>query len=217
MKPFIRVKRIGGGEYLYEVTPYYDPVEKKIRQRSRYLGKNVGGVPVRVRSCGVMRVYSCGEFLPLLEIAGRGLREELCRWAGDTRRGDVLLVLLFNRLTRQLPHRLVGRWYRGTVLRLLFGELPLQEEHLRSMEEAHRELLLSSAGALEREVERRASAAGCSGAEALLELERLKLLELEGGGFRLTEPSEGQWRLLSAMLQTAEPERAAYRLLATSR
>ena len=50
MKSFIRVKKINGQEYLYEITPYYDKEKKQIRQKSKYLGKNVNGVPIRVRS-----------------------------------------------------------------------------------------------------------------------------------------------------------------------
>ena len=49
MKPFTRVKVIKGHEYLYEVTPYRDE-KNKLRQKTRYLGKNVNGVPVKVRS-----------------------------------------------------------------------------------------------------------------------------------------------------------------------
>lgn len=53
MKPFQRIKKINGNEYLYEITPYYDPVKKIIRQKSKYLGKNVNGVPFKVHSQGV--------------------------------------------------------------------------------------------------------------------------------------------------------------------
>jgi hypothetical protein len=45
MKSFTRIKKIHGQEYLYEITPYYDKEKKQIRQKSRYLGKNVNGVP----------------------------------------------------------------------------------------------------------------------------------------------------------------------------
>ena len=50
MKSFIRTKKINGQEYLYEITPYYDKEKKQIRQKSKYLGKNVNGVPVKVRA-----------------------------------------------------------------------------------------------------------------------------------------------------------------------
>ena len=50
MKSFTRIKKINGQEYIYEITPYYDKEKKQIRQKSKYLGKNVNGVPVKVRS-----------------------------------------------------------------------------------------------------------------------------------------------------------------------
>ena len=48
MRSFVRVKKINGQEYLYEITPYYDKEKKQIRQKSKYLGKNVNGVPVKL-------------------------------------------------------------------------------------------------------------------------------------------------------------------------
>jgi transposase len=74
MKPFTRVKVIKGIEYLYEITPYYDPVQKKIRQKSKYLGKLVNDQPLKVRSQKKPlisipeKVLSYGEYLPLLKI-----------------------------------------------------------------------------------------------------------------------------------------------------
>jgi hypothetical protein len=50
MKSTIRIKTINGKEYWYEDIPYYDKEKKQIRHRSKYLGKNIDGKPVRVRS-----------------------------------------------------------------------------------------------------------------------------------------------------------------------
>ena len=50
MKPTRRIKVKNGIEYWYEETPYYDKEKKQIRHRSKYLGRNVGGQPVRMRS-----------------------------------------------------------------------------------------------------------------------------------------------------------------------
>jgi hypothetical protein len=70
MKSFIRIKKINGLEYLYEITPYYDKEKKQIRQKSKYLGKNVNGVPVKVRAKDQIprKVLSHGEFVPLKKI-----------------------------------------------------------------------------------------------------------------------------------------------------
>lgn len=54
MKPIIRIKKINGKEYWYEDSPYYDPEKKQIRQKSRYLGKNINGAPVKVRTEGAI-------------------------------------------------------------------------------------------------------------------------------------------------------------------
>ena len=45
-----RIKKINGIEYWYEDTPYYDKEKKQIRHKSKYLGKNIDGQPVKVRS-----------------------------------------------------------------------------------------------------------------------------------------------------------------------
>jgi hypothetical protein len=70
MKSFTRIKKINGQEYLYEITPYYDKDKKQIRQKSKYLGKNVNGIPVKVRSQDRIpkKVLSYGEFIPLKKI-----------------------------------------------------------------------------------------------------------------------------------------------------
>ena len=58
MKKFRRIKVIGGIEYFYEITPYYDLKTKTVKQKSRYLGKNVNGKPVKVREKRVKVVFS---------------------------------------------------------------------------------------------------------------------------------------------------------------
>jgi hypothetical protein len=37
-------------EYIYEIAPYYDKEKKQIRQKSKYIGKKVNGIPIMVRS-----------------------------------------------------------------------------------------------------------------------------------------------------------------------
>ncbi|VVB89566.1 Uncharacterised protein [uncultured archaeon] len=44
-----RIKKIKGKECIYEITPYYDPETKTVKQRSKYLGKNVTGKPIKIR------------------------------------------------------------------------------------------------------------------------------------------------------------------------
>jgi hypothetical protein len=49
MKSTLRIKKINGIEYWYEDIPYYDKEKKQIRHRSKYVGRNINGKPVRVR------------------------------------------------------------------------------------------------------------------------------------------------------------------------
>jgi hypothetical protein len=66
MKTFIRPKIINGIEYYYEITPYYDPEKKTVRQKSKYLGKkqwrNKKGQRKKVKE-----VLSYSELLPALK------------------------------------------------------------------------------------------------------------------------------------------------------
>jgi len=50
MKSTKRIKVKNGIEYWYEETPYYDKEKKQIRHKSKYLGRNVEGQPVKMRS-----------------------------------------------------------------------------------------------------------------------------------------------------------------------
>jgi hypothetical protein len=49
MKSTLRIKKINGIEYWYEDIPYYDKEKKQIRHKSKYVGRNINGKPVRVR------------------------------------------------------------------------------------------------------------------------------------------------------------------------
>ena len=49
MKSTLRIKKINGIEYWYEDTPYYDKEKKQIRHKSKYVGRNINGKPIRVR------------------------------------------------------------------------------------------------------------------------------------------------------------------------
>ncbi len=116
MKSFTRIKKINGIEYIYEITPYYDPKTKKIRQKSKYLGKNVNGKPVRVRSRNPRRVLSYGEFIPLLSIIKElGIEEALLELLSE-KDAKAVLVLALNRVVRPLPLYHVSSWYEGTIL-----------------------------------------------------------------------------------------------------
>ena len=116
MKKFTRIKVINGKEYIYEITPYYDPETKKIRHKSRYLGKNVEGNPVRVRDKIPHRAYSYGELLVFVEIIRElGIKEILKEHLNESEVTS-LLALILNRATYPLALRHIGSWYEGTYL-----------------------------------------------------------------------------------------------------
>ena len=118
MKSFIQVRKRGDNEYLYEVTPYYDSAKKQIRQKVKYLGKNVDGEPVRVRQTTGMprQVLSYGEFQPLLQIAEElGMGKILGEMFLDKKARTVLL-LAFNRILRPLSMRNIESWHEAAYL-----------------------------------------------------------------------------------------------------
>ncbi len=116
MKKFTRIKVINGKEYIYEITPYYDPETKKIRHKSRYLGKNVEGHPVRVRDKLPQRAYSYGEVLVFAEIIRELGIEEILKEHLSKEELTLLLALILNRATYPLALRHIGSWYEGTYL-----------------------------------------------------------------------------------------------------
>ncbi len=132
MRPFTRVKTIKGQEYLYEVTPYYDPETKKVRQKSRYLGKNVQGTPVKVREAAQppKRVVSCGEFLPFLSIIKELGLEDHLTGLFSRKEAWVLLTLAMNHGIHPRALRHVGSWYEGTILAEDHPDLPLSSQAL---------------------------------------------------------------------------------------
>jgi hypothetical protein len=117
MKSFVQVRKRGRNEYLYEVTPYYDSEKKQIRQKVRYLGKNVDGKPVKKQMSGRPRqALAYGEFQPLLKIVEElGVGKILGDMLGDVK-ARTLLLLAFNRVLRPLSMRNVMRWHESVYL-----------------------------------------------------------------------------------------------------
>jgi len=125
MKPFQRTKIINGIEYVYEITPYYDPETKRVRQKSRYVGKNQDGKIVKVREKKVKDVFSYGEFLPIEQIIRNyKLDKFLSKELGKTP-SKVVLALCMGRLLKGLSLQHISDWYEGTWMYYLSRELPL--------------------------------------------------------------------------------------------
>ena len=135
MQSFTRIKNIHGHEYIYEITPYYDPITKRTKHHSKYLGKNINGTPVKVRerNSAEYSVYSYGEFiipqkitqdLGILQILNQLLSQSEMR---------CLLVLVYNRLTHPLSMRHILHWYEGTILAYEIPDLPLSSQSISEL------------------------------------------------------------------------------------
>ena len=116
MKSFTRIKNIEGHEYLYEITPYYDKEKKQTRQKSKYLGKNVNGVPVKIRSQNKIpkKVLSHGEFLPLKKIAEDLHLEKILSCVLHRKEVGPILALAMNYATRPRALTHIQSWYECT-------------------------------------------------------------------------------------------------------
>lgn len=125
MKSFNRTKIINGIEYMYEITPWYDPATKKVRQKSRYLGKDQDGKIIRVREKKLKDVFSYGEFLPLEQIIRHyQLDKFLVKELGKVH-SQVVISICLARLLRGLSLQHIATWYEGTWRYYHSRELPL--------------------------------------------------------------------------------------------
>ena len=132
MKSFTRIKVINGHEYLYEITPYYDKEKKQIRQKSKYLGKNLNGVPVKVRSKDQVprKVLSYGEFVPLRKIAEDLNLENILSETLHANEIWPVLSLAMNYVIRPRALTHIQSWYEGTILTEDHPDLPLSSQSL---------------------------------------------------------------------------------------
>jgi transposase len=135
MKSFTRIKVINGQEYLYEITPYYDKEKKQIRQKSKYLGKNLNGVPVKVRSKDHIpkKVLSHGEFIPLRKIAADLNLEHILSEALPANEIWPVLSLAMNYVVRPRALTHIQSWYEGPILTEDHPDLPLSSQSLSRM------------------------------------------------------------------------------------
>lgn len=125
MKSFKRLKVINGNEYWYEITPYKDKKTNKIRQKSRYLGKNLDGKPEKVRQPSFRNVYAYGEFLPLEKIwTGYGLDAFLEKSFSKSQARSIEAMVL-GRVLRGLSSVNIAPWYSSIWRSHAHPDLPL--------------------------------------------------------------------------------------------
>lgn len=136
MKPFTRIKKIKGQEYLYEITPYYDQKTKTVKHKSKYLGKNVNGNPIKVRSqTGPListpkKVLSHGEYLPLLKIIDDLKLEDVLLKLLPEQHVWTALTIAMNYLIKPIASSHIKCWYEGTILSETHPDLPLSSQSI---------------------------------------------------------------------------------------
>jgi len=133
MSTFKRKKIINGQEYVYEVTSTYDPVTKKVKQKNKYLGKEVDGKIVKIRQKNPKAVLSYGEFLPVSSLVEHyGILEVLTKKI-SREEALSLVVIAYARLLKGISACHVKSWYESTVLYKEYGKLPLSSQQISKL------------------------------------------------------------------------------------
>lgn len=130
MKPFIRIKKLHGQDYAYEVTPYYDKEKKQIRQRSKYLGKYEDGKIKRMRVTLPRSAYDYGEFLPLLKICKEVHIEPTLKILLPENMANTILTLSLNKVVNPVGMCNIKTWFERTYLSKEWHGLPLSSQSL---------------------------------------------------------------------------------------
>ena len=142
MKPIVRIKKINGKEYWYEDAPYYDPEKKQIRHKSRYLGKNINGNPVKVRtesgigpgiSATPKEAFTHGNLLPLQKHIQELHIDEHLSTLTTNREKEAILALTINRILRPVAMHLVSTWYEESSLFLTNPDLHLSSQNISEL------------------------------------------------------------------------------------
>jgi transposase len=144
MKATARIKIINGREYWYEDIPYYDKEKKQIRHRSKYLGKNIGGKPVKVREetlvpvkeyapASLRSAYTYGNLLPLQKVTDDLSITALLSSFFSEANSKTVLALAYNRILRPTAMQNVQPWYEGSALYLEDKDLPLSSQRISEL------------------------------------------------------------------------------------
>lgn len=134
MKPFIRTKVIKGNEYLYEITPYFDPESGKWRQKTRYLGKKIDGEPVRKEKGGKSgQIFDFGEYIPAYwAVKEYKIMEALLSSCSPDEAASAVLLAI-NRLLDPCPPVNLNSWLEGTYLSRLIPGADFTHDNLLQM------------------------------------------------------------------------------------
>jgi len=139
MEPTRRIKKKNGIEYWYEESPYYDKEKKQIRHHSKYLGRNIDGVPVRMRSAPDEVKAKAKKKLPSARSSFDygsilALQTIMAELSLDRYLLDILspseVAMAFNRIIRPTAMKNVDAWYEGTSLALESPQINLSSQRI---------------------------------------------------------------------------------------
>jgi transposase len=135
-----------GIEYWYEETPYYDKEKKQIRHKSKYLGRNVDGQPVRMRSApnevkektktktlAIKSSFDHGSIFVLQSIMEELNLDHYLDALLPPSEVSMVRALAFNRIIRPTAMRNVDSWYEGTTLALESPEINLTSQRVSEL------------------------------------------------------------------------------------
>lgn len=131
---FIRYKKFGRKEYAYEVIAYWDPVQKKPRQKSRYLGvvvdkKKKVFTRMEKKQRNEQLILDFGDVYLLYEfMKQKGVFSLLEEVFGD--RARYLISLLCYRLCHASAMDYAQIWYEGSMSRFLFKDVDLSSQRI---------------------------------------------------------------------------------------
>jgi transposase len=135
-----------GIEYWYEETPYYDKEKKQIRHKSKYLGRNVDGQPVRMRSApdeikemakkktaSIKSSFDYGSIFVLQAIMEELNLNRYLEILLPSLEVSMVRALAFNRIIRPTAMKNVDSWYEGTALALESPQINLTGQRVSEL------------------------------------------------------------------------------------
>lgn len=130
---FVRYKKFGGLEYAYEITAYWDPVTKKSRQKSRYLGTVVNKekkiFEKRWQTKIEKNILDFGDSYLVHEFLGKsGFSDLLGNIFG--RSTGIILSLIYYRLCHNAAMMYADKWFEGNYISIKFKGLDISSQRI---------------------------------------------------------------------------------------
>ena len=126
--------------------PYYDKEKKQIRHKSKYLGRNVDGQPVRMRSApdevkektkkkppAIKSSFDYGSIFVLQSIMEDLNLDRYLEVLLPPSEVSMVRALAFNRIVRPTAMKNVDSWYEGTTLALESPQINLSSQRLSEL------------------------------------------------------------------------------------